>query len=52
MESFLVPMALAILFEALKSVVKNPKSKAQMKSACLKLRNAINAAYFGDVDFQ
>lgn len=51
MESYLVPMALAILFQVLKTVVKNKSSKAQMKAACLKLRNAINAAYQGDEDF-
>ncbi len=51
MYDYLVPMALAILFEVLKNVIKNPKSKAQMKAACLKLRNAINAAYNGDPDF-
>jgi hypothetical protein len=49
---FYVSMALAVIFQVLKTVIKNPKSKADMKSACLKLRNSINAAYADDPDFE
>ncbi len=49
---FYVSMALAIIFQVLKEVISNPKSKAQMKSACLKLRNTIEVAYADDPDFE
>ena len=41
MESTIIALALSVL----KSVVKNPKKKAQLKSALLKLRDAIDATY-------
>jgi hypothetical protein len=41
METTLLTLALTII----KSVVKNPKKKAQLKSILLKVRDAIDAAY-------
>lgn len=52
MNNFWIPMALSVLFEVLSETVKNPQSKAKLKKALLKLRNAINTAYFDDPDFQ
>jgi hypothetical protein len=51
MFDFYISMALAVLFQVLKQVVKNPKSKEELKKAMLKLRNAINTAYADDEDF-
>ncbi len=51
MQDFLISMALSIIFEVLKTVVKNAQSKGKMKAALLKLRNSINVAYSGDPDF-
>lgn len=44
-------MALAVMFSTLKQVIKNPVKKAELKKAMLKLRDNINIAYAGDVDF-
>jgi hypothetical protein len=49
--NFFVPMALSIIFQVLKLVIKNPSAKEEMKAACLKLRDSINAAYADDPDF-
>jgi len=48
---FLISMGLSVLFTCLKQFVKNPGSKETMRSAFLKLRNAINAAYSDDPEF-
>jgi hypothetical protein len=48
---YFIAMALSLLFELLKSVVKNPQSKANMKKALLKLFIAIRSAYANDPDF-
>ena len=42
---FLIPMALSVLFETLKIVVKNPKKKAALAKGMQKLRDALIAAY-------
>ena len=41
MESTILTLALTLI----RSVVKNPKKKAQLRSLMLKLRDAIDAAY-------
>jgi hypothetical protein len=48
---FYISMALSIIFQVLKQAVKNKKSKSDMKSAFLKLRDQINVLYAGDRDF-
>lgn len=45
MPSWLIPMALSIIFDVLKLVVKNPDHKEAMKAALVKLGKAIIAAY-------
>lgn len=47
MEDLLIAMAITTIL----STIKNPKSKAKLKAAMLKVRNAINQAYAGDPDF-
>lgn len=51
MDSFYFDLALSVLFSTIKASVKNEASKAKLKRALLKLRNQINALYFGDPDF-
>ena len=51
MNNFWVPMALSIVFEVLKQSVKNPESKAKMRSAFLKLFIAIKTLYADDAEF-
>ena len=41
MESTILTLALSVI----RAVVKDPKKKARLKSALLKLRDAIDAAY-------
>ena len=52
MMEYLVPMALSVLFSVLKVSVKNPESKKNMRSAFLKLYNAIKALYADDEEFK
>jgi len=47
MEDLIINMAIATIL----STIKNPGKKATLKKAFLKVRNAINAAYAGDPDF-
>lgn len=42
---FFESMALSVLFNVLKVVVKNPQKKVALQKALLKLRDAINSAY-------
>jgi hypothetical protein len=51
MQDYWIDMALAVLFSALKSAVKNTQSKVNMKKAFLKLYMAIKNLYAGDEDF-
>lgn len=44
MESTILALALSIV----KAVVKNPQKKAQLRSALLKIRDAIDAAFSQD----
>lgn len=48
MTDYFITMAIAVILQT----VKNPDSKRKFKSAFLKVRNAINAAFAGDEDFQ
>lgn len=48
MEDLWIAMGISIILES----IKNPAKKAKLKKAMLKVRNAINAAYTGDPDFQ
>lgn len=48
MEDILINLGIS----AILSAVKNPAKAATMKKALLKVRNAINAAFAGDPDFQ
>lgn len=48
---FYVDMGFSALFTLLRGL-KGEKKKAQFKKVFLKLRNSINAAYAGDVDFE
>ena len=48
MIDYLVSMAFAILF----STIKNPETKAKLRSAFLKLFRNIKIVYAGDPDFQ
>lgn len=50
METWL-PLAFSVLFEILKSSIKNPTSKKKWRTAFLKLRDAINLAYQDDEAF-
>ena len=50
METWL-PLAFSVLFEILKSSIKNPTSKKKWRTAFLKLRDAINLAYSDDESF-
>lgn len=52
MNDFWLPMALSIIFQVIKQSIKNPRAKADLKSAMLKLRNQINLMYVGDPDFE
>ncbi len=45
---FIESMALSVLFNVLKIVVKNPAKKEALKKALLKLRDQINSAYPDD----
>ena len=42
---FIESMAFSVLFNVLKIVVKNPAKKEALRSAMLKLRDAISSAY-------
>jgi len=44
MESTLLTLALTVI----RSVVKNPKKKAQLRAILLKVRDAIDAAFAGE----
>ncbi len=44
MESTILALALSVI----RAVVKNPEKKARLKSALLKLRDAIDAAYLSE----
>jgi hypothetical protein len=44
METTILTLALSLI----RSVVKNPKKKAQLRTIMLKVRDAITAAYEGD----
>jgi hypothetical protein len=48
MEDMLMTMGISIILAS----IKNPKNKAKLKKAMLKVRNAINAAYASDPDFE
>lgn len=48
MEDLIISFAISTLLSA----IKNPANKAKLKRAMLKVRNAINAAYADDPDFQ
>lgn len=52
MDNMFISMGISILLTALKDSVKNPKKKEELKRAMLKVRNAINALYAGDEDFE
>ena len=44
MESAIIALALSVI----RAVVKNPEKKAKLKSALLKVRDAIDAAFAND----
>lgn len=44
-------MAITVILSAIKESVKNKTKKAALKSALLKVRNAINTMYADDADF-
>ena len=48
MEDLLITMGISVILTA----IKNPAKKEALKKALLKVRNAINAAYATDPDFQ
>ena len=48
---FLTNMAITTILTTIKGSVKNAKKKEQLKTAMLKVRNAINTLYLGDPDF-
>lgn len=48
MEDVLINLGISAILTA----VKNPTKAASLKKALLKVRNAINAAFPGDPDFQ
>lgn len=48
---FLISMGISLVLQALKSSVKNEKSKAKLKAAMLKVFNAIKSLYGDDSDF-
>lgn len=52
MDAFYIDLGISIVLSVIKQSVKNPKSKANLKAALLKVRNAINALYAGDEDFE
>ena len=45
MQDFLISMALSVLFTLLKTFIKNPAAKEQVKKALVKLGKAIIEAY-------
>jgi hypothetical protein len=51
MFDYLFSMALAILFQVLKGIIKDPGKRDAFKAAMLKLRDQINLAYDSDPDF-
>jgi DNA-binding SARP family transcriptional activator len=51
MEDYLLSMAISILLTTIKASFKNAKAKASLRSAFLKIRNAINLLYINDADF-
>lgn len=48
MESYFISMGISVVLQLL----KNPEHKSKYRSAMLKIRNAINTAFAGDVEFQ
>lgn len=48
METYLISMGINIILQML----KDKKAKVKFKSAFLKVRNSINAAFVGDKDFE
>lgn len=52
MDAFYIDLGISIVLSVIKQSVKNPSSKAKLKAALLKVRNAINALYLGDPDFE
>lgn len=47
-----ISIGIAVVLQAVKDSIKNPKKKAALKAALLKVRNQINLLYAGDPDFQ
>lgn len=47
MESYLITMGISVILQTL----KNPTSKRKFRNAFLKVRNAINAAFADDAEF-
>lgn len=45
MNDFLISMALSVLFQVLKVVIKNPSTKTELEAVFVKLHGAIEAAY-------
>ena len=48
MDDILINLGISAILTA----IKNPKKKQELKKALLKVRNAINAAFAGDPDFE
>lgn len=52
MDEYWVQLAITVLLTTIKQTVKNPAKKQDLKRAFLKVRDAINALYAGDPDFE
>ncbi len=52
MDSILFDMGVSFVLTAIKAAFKSEEKKAELKKVFLKIRNQINALYFGDPDFE
>lgn len=52
MDSFFFDLAVSTVLSVIKAAFKSEEKRKQVKRALLKVRNQINALYYGDSDFE
>jgi hypothetical protein len=52
MDSFFFDLAVSTVLSVIKAAFKSKSRRADLKRALLKVRNQINALYYGDPDFE
>lgn len=52
MNSFFFDLGVSVVLSSIKAAFKSDETRAALKRALLKVRNQINALYYGDPDFE